>query len=650
MATAEEGGVTTRVSESEQLLYGGALRYDMGWSAHRDSMLRLTAWDAMRRLPRMLGVCVRLAWQADRRATGTVAVAETLRGVAQAVVLLGVQTVLAALLAPADITDGVRDALPAMVVMAAAAACGALFGAVTTYADGRLRPQVERLAQEQYLRRALSAEMASIEDHGYHKLLESAQFGAASARNMIGHGTRVIATLISLVAAAGVLTSLHPAMLPLLLLMTVPGTWATLAIARHRYRSFHEWLQHNRAVAELSRMAIREDAASEIRVHGVGPFLLHHFHAMSREHEGEQTRLARRAAGIGLAAAALGGATALLTYLTLGALLWTGAMAFAAAGAAVVAIRAGTTALDGLVRQINDMHEDALFVQDLHLLVEGSAAHDIPEGGEQPPAEPGDITVEGLTFAYPGTVTGPVLRDVSLTVPAGRVTALVGENGSGKSTLVKVICGLYLPQHGTVRWSGADTARYDRRQVFRRFRLVGQDFFRWPFTAGVNVAIGQPDVPADPARLDRAAAAAGATALVDSLPQRWGTLLSRVYQRGHQLSGGQWQKLGIARAAYRDAPVLVVDEPTAALDARAEQEVFRRIRALADGGRTVILITHRMASVRDADRVHVLHEGRLVESGTPDELLSAGGSYAEMYRIQAAQFDQDRDRDRETTG
>ncbi|NJQ06513.1 ATP-binding cassette domain-containing protein [Streptomyces lonarensis] len=636
-----------RVSASERLLYGGALRYDMGWAAHRDSLLRLTAWDAMRRLPRMLGVCVRLAWQADRRATTMVAVAETLRGVAQAVVLLGVQRVLAALLAPADITDGVRDALPALAVMAAAAACGALFGAVTTYADGRLRPQVERLAQEQYLRRALSAEMASIEDHGYHKLLESAQFGAASARNMIGYGTRVIATLISLVAAAGVLTSLHPAMLPLLLLMTVPGTWATLAIARQRYRSYHEWLQHNRAVAELSRMAIREDAASEIRVHGVGPFLLHHFHAMSREHEAEQSRLAQRAAAIGLAAAALGGATALLTYLTLGALLWTGAMAFAAAGAAVVAIRAGTTALDGLVRQINDMHEDALFVQDLQRLVEDGDAHDIPEGGERPPAEPGDITVEGLTFAYPGTAAGPVLRDVSLTVPAGRVTALVGENGSGKSTLVKVICGLYLPQHGTVRWSGVDTSRYDRRQLFARFRLVGQDFFRWPFTAGVNVAIGQPDVPADPARMDRAAEAAGATALVDSLPHRWSTLLSRVYQRGHQLSGGQWQKLGIARAAYRDAPVLVVDEPTAALDAKAEQEVFRRIRALADGGRTVILITHRMASVRDADRVHVLHEGRLVESGTPDDLLAAGGSYAEMYDLQAAQFD---GRDRETTG
>ncbi|NJP67694.1 ABC transporter ATP-binding protein [Streptomyces sp. ventii] len=620
----------------------------MGWSVHRDSLLRLTAWDAMRRLPRMLGVCFRLAWQADPRATGTVAVAETLRGIAQAVVLLGVQTVLTALLAPADITDGVRDALPAVAVMGVAAACGALFGAVTTYADGRLRPQVERLAQERYLRRALAAEMASIEDHGYHKLLESAQFGAASARNMIGYGTRVIATLISLVAAAGVLTSLHPAMLPLLLLMTVPGTWATLAIARHRYRSHHEWLQHNRAVAELGRMAIVEDAASEIRVHGVAPFLLHHFHAMSRAHEAEQSRLARRAATIGLAAAALGGATALLTYLTLGALLWTGAMAVAAAGAAVVAIRTGTSALDGLVRQINDMHEDALFVQDLQRLVEGGAEHDIPEGGEQPPAEPGDITVDGLTFAYPGSAAGPVLRDVSLTVPAGQVTALVGENGSGKSTLVKVICGLYLPQHGTVRWSGTDTSRFDRRQLFERFRLVGQDFFRWPFTAGVNVAIGQPDVPTDPARLDRAAETAGATALVDSLPHRWGTLLSRVYQRGHQLSGGQWQKLGIARAAYRDAPVLVVDEPTAALDAKAEQEVFRRIRALADGGRTVILITHRMASVRDADQVHVLHEGRLVESGTPGELLAAGGSYAEMYDLQAAQFDPARDR--ETTG
>ncbi|TDC60590.1 ATP-binding cassette domain-containing protein, partial [Streptomyces hainanensis] len=139
-------------------------------------------------------------------------------------------------------------------------------------------------------------------------------------------------------------------------------------------------------------------------------------------------------------------------------------------------------------------------------------------------------------------------------------------------------------------------------------------------------------------RLGRAAEQAGAGDVVAGLPHGWGTLLSRVFQRGHQLSGGQWQKLGIARAAYRDAPILIVDEPTAALDARAEQEVFGRIRELGDAGRTVVLITHRMASVRDADLVHVLHEGRLVESGSPEELLRRGGRYAEMYGIQAAQF------------
>ncbi|WP_130799886.1 ABC transporter ATP-binding protein [Streptomyces otsuchiensis] len=625
-------------SASEQLLYGGPLRYSMGWSVHDDHLLSLSAWDTIRRLPRMLGVCVRLAWQADRRATAVVATAETLRGVVQAVVLLGVQAVLAALLAPANITDGLRDAMPAIALMTAAAAAGALLAAVSTYADGRLRPQVERLAQEQYLSRTLRVEMASVEDHAYHKLLESAQYGARSARNMIGYGTRVIAGLISLVAAAGVLTALHPVMLPLLLLMTVPSTWATLTIARHRYRSYHEWMQHSRAVNELTRMLIDENAAAEIRVHGVGPFLLHHFHVMSRANEAEQARLAKQSATIGLAAATLTGATTLLTYLALGTLLWTGAMAIATAGAAVVAIRTGSSALDSLVRQINDMHEDSLFVHDLHRVISGGHERDIPEGGEHPPTVPGEISVENLTFAYPGTDSGAVLHDVSLTVPAGRVTALVGENGSGKSTLVKLICGLYRPQTGTVRWDGADASGFDRLELFRRFRLVGQDFYRWPFTAGVNVRIGQSDAPADAQRLERAAEAAGATSLVAGLPQRWGTLLSRVYQRGHQLSGGQWQKLGIARAAYREAPILVVDEPTAALDAKAEQEVFRRIRSLADGGHTVILITHRMASVRDADLVHVLHRGRLVESGSPEQLLADGGSYADMYNLQAAQF------------
>ncbi|WP_165986393.1 ABC transporter ATP-binding protein [Streptomyces sp. YIM 98790] len=611
----------------------------MGWSRHVDARTELTLRSTLVRLPQMVAMSVRLAWSADRHATWTVAAAEILRGLCQAVLLLGVQAVLTEVLADEDITAGLRAALPAMLLMTGAAAAAAVLGAVSTHADGTLRPKVERVARERYLERALRVELESIEDHAFHKLLESAQFGATSAREMIGHGTRVVSGLLSLTAAAGVLAVLHPLLMPMLLVMTLPSAWATLTIARRRYASYHQWIQHSRAAHEISRLIIEEDAAAEVRVHGVGPFLLHHFRAMSESYEGEQARLARRAAGTQLTASALTGATALATYLVLGGLLWTGMMEVAAAGAAVVAIRTGTSSLDSLFQQVNSMHEDSLFVTDLQRAIDGATGREIPRGGSPLPEKPEAITVEGVSFAFPGAKTGPVLRNVSLSFPMGKVTALVGENGSGKTTLVKLVCGLYRPQSGRILFGGQDIARADRHALFSRFAVVGQDFYRWPFTARINVAVGRAEAPLTEERLDRAAGLAEAGPLIDGLPQRWSTLLSRVFQRGHQLSGGQWQKLGIARAAYRDAPVLVVDEPTAALDARAEQEVFRRIRALADAGRTVILITHRMASVRDADLVHVLHRGELVESGTPGELLDRGGHYAELYGLQAAQFE-----------
>jgi ATP-binding cassette subfamily B protein len=168
--------------------------------------------------------------------------------------------------------------------------------------------------------------------------------------------------------------------------------------------------------------------------------------------------------------------------------------------------------------------------------------------------------------------------------------------------------------------------------------MVAQDFKRWPFTARVNVAIGRTSAPLTDERLRTSVIEAGAEEVVADLPRGMDTLLARMFSGGHELSGGQWQRLGIARAAYRRGAILVVDEPTAALDARAELEVFEKIRALAGTGQTVILITHRLASVRHADLVHVLDQGRLVESGTPDELLSTGGVYAELYSLQAEQF------------
>ncbi|MEU3982757.1 ABC transporter ATP-binding protein [Streptomyces sp. NPDC026672] len=610
----------------------------MGWNQHRDAFLELDFRAMVTRLPGMLAASFRLARQADARAARTVLLAEAGRGAAQAVSLLAVNSVLGRLIGGGTIEDRLRGAAPALAAMAAVMLLSALLRAASTYATGRLEPKVERVATELYLERAAAVELAAIEDHAFHKLLDTAQYGAQSARRMIVYGTRVVNAVISLVAAAGVLTVLHPALLPLLVTMTLPSAWGALTNARRRYESFHTWVQHARAGHLISSLLTEPEAAPEIRVHGVGPFLLRHFRAMSETAEAEQARLSRLAARTGLIAAAWTGLATVATYATLGGLLLSGAMALSVAGTAVIAIRTGSASLDTLVLEVNQLHEEALFVGDLQRLYVEAAERAIPVGGQPLPEDPKEIRFENVTFGYPGEATRPALDDVTLTVPLGRIVALVGENGSGKTTLVKLLAGLYTPDRGRILWGGVDTATADRHALAERIAMVAQDFKRWPFTARVNVAVGRSSAPMTEERLAASVAEAGAEDVVADLPHGLDTLLARHFSGGHELSGGQWQRLGIARAAYRRGRVLIVDEPTAALDARAELEVFEKIRALAGSGQTVILITHRLASVRHADLVHVLEHGRLVESGTPDELLATGGVYAELYALQAEQF------------
>ncbi|MEU9408184.1 ABC transporter ATP-binding protein [Streptomyces sp. NPDC048281] len=656
------------MSESEQLLFGGPLRYDMGWSQHGNAFLELDFRAMMTRLPGMLASSLRLARQADAGATRIVLAAQVGVGAAQAVSLLTVNSVLGRLIGTGTgtIEERLRSAAPALVAMAAVMFVAALLRAASTYATGRLEPKVERVATEMYLERAAAVELAAIEDHAFHKLLDTAQYGASSARRMIMYGTRVVNAMISLVTAAGVLTVLHPALLPLLITMTIPSAWGALTNARRRYESYHTWVQHARAGHLISALLTEPEAAPEIRVHGVGPFLLRHYRAMSETAEAEQARLARLAARTGLIAAAWTGLATVATYATLGGLLLSGAMALSVAGTAVIAIRSGSASLNTLVLEINTLHEEALFVGDLERLYVEAAERAIPVGGDPLPDDPREIRFENVTFGYPndepsaepsggpgdgpddgpddepgahpGGAARPALDDVTLSIPLGRIVALVGENGSGKTTLVKLLAGLYQPDRGRILWDGVDAARADRHRLAERIAMVAQDFKRWPFTAKVNVAVGRSSAPLTEERLAASVAEAGAEEVVEDLPRGLDTLLARNFSGGHELSGGQWQRLGIARAAYRRGHILIVDEPTAALDARAELEVFEKIRALAGSGQTVVLITHRLASVRHADLVHVLEQGRVVESGTPDELLASGGVYAELYALQADQF------------
>ncbi|MFF4262089.1 ABC transporter ATP-binding protein [Streptomyces virginiae] len=634
------------VSESERRLFGGPLRYDAGWSNHEYAQLEGRLLTTLRSMPRMVGGTLRLARDTDRPALLTVAAAEAGQGITSAVGLLVISDVLRTLLSEGSAADRLYAALPALAAGALVAVLGAVLAARSTAAAGRLEPKVERAAYEQYLSAAVEVELEAIEDGEFRRLLDSAQWGPPSARRTVGACVATLGGVISLIATAGVLTVLHPLLLPMLLLIAAPRGWGAMRVAQRRYLSMITWVEHVRAARLIGQLLISRTSAPEVRVHGVGRYLLGHYRNMAEVAESEATRLAKDKAATELLAAALSGLAALVTYGAMGALIVSGRMDLAVAGTAVIAVRTGSASLGALVATTNTLHEESLYVRDLERFVAEAARRAIPSGGAPLPERLAAVRLRDVDFSYPDR-DEPALSGVSLTIEAGQVVALVGENGSGKSTLVKLLTGLHLPDSGSVTWDGVDVRDADREQVFDRVALLTQDFERWPVTARTNIAIGRPGKE-DPERaVDQAAEVvtaaryAGADRIVEKLPHGYETLLARVFRGASELSGGQWQKIGLARTRFRDARVLVVDEPTSALDPEAEIAAFDSIRGLAGPERAVVLVTHRMSGVRFADVIYVLHEGRLVERGGHDELMALGGRYASMYAMQAEQFGHD---------
>jgi ATP-binding cassette subfamily B protein len=246
------------------------------------------------------------------------------------------------------------------------------------------------------------------------------------------------------------------------------------------------------------------------------------------------------------------------------------------------------------------------------------------------------IRFERVTFRYPGAEQ-PALIDFDLHIRPGERIAIVGENGAGKSTLAKLLLGLYQPTSGRILIDGVDLATIDLSAWRARVGAVMQDFMRYALTARENIAIGQIERLGDQRAITEAAALSQAAELVEELPQGYDTLLSKEFEGGQDISVGQWQKLALARAYLRDTPTLVLDEPAAALDALAEQQIYRQFLALANS-KTVLLISHRVGSARLADRIIVVQQGRLAQQGTHDELVRSAGTYAELYQLQASWY------------
>ncbi|HZR10411.1 MAG TPA: ABC transporter ATP-binding protein [Myxococcales bacterium] len=490
------------------------------------------------------------------------------------------------------------------------------------------------------LEKAATLELRHFEDADFYDKMQNARREATiRPLSMALETASLLQQLLILISYAVLLFRLSPWSVLLIVLASVPSFIAEARFSGESFR-LNTWrAPEGRRQNYLEWILTRDSHVKEVKLFNLAPLVLGRYRALFDKFYAEDRSLALRKSIAGIA----------LGLLSLAAFY--GAYAFMAVRAALGAItlgdltlylsvfRQGQSSIQSALASIGSLYEDGLFMSNLFAYL------DIGTGGEQPRRVPAlapprarsqDIEFRDVSFRYPGTDNW-VLRGVSLRIAAGEKVALVGENGAGKSTLIKLLMRLYDPTEGAVFYGGVDLRDMDARDLRDRIGVLFQDFVRYQWTARENVGIGWVPALDDRSRIDRAVDDGGARTLVDQLPQKLETMLGGWFEEGHELSGGQWQKIALARAFMRDSEVLVLDEPTAALDAEAEHELFVRLQQLA-ADRTAILISHRFSTVRRADRIAVLQEGRVEELGTHAELLARDGRYAHLFRLQASGY------------
>lgn len=475
-------------------------------------------------------------------------------------------------------------------------------------------------------------ELADVEDPAFQDQLQRALNGAHRQSMLFGTALSVPQSVLGLCGALAAMTANDRALVPLAVAGSVPR-WYLMRKLRDPEVPWRGRGRDMRESAMVRHLLTGTTAAHELRVFDATPFLRRRHDRLAREADAAQTAVYRQNARrevVGAVMGRLADAPA-ATRLLVRVVRKEASVADAVAGG--LAARKAAGGVQRIVETVNSMCRTAGSTVDVRDFMRGPPA---APAGRRPPATFTRIVVRDLCFTYPGR-DSPVLDGVDLEVGQGEVVALVGENGCGKTTLAKLLCSLYQPTKGTIHWDDLDMADCDPVGIRSRIAIVFQDFVKYPtLTAAENIGIGLPSRMGDRAAIVEAARRAGAAAAIDALPKGYDTVMSRQFG-GADLSTGQWQRVALARAFLRDAPLVVLDEPTSALDPRAERDLFETVASLYRS-RSAVLISHRLSSVRFADRICVLANGRITESGTHEELLAAGGDYAELFEIQARAY------------
>lgn len=487
------------------------------------------------------------------------------------------------------------------------------------------------------MQHAAKLDLKHFEQSEYQDRLERARRQASSRSTVISQVFGQAQAMITAVALAAGLFFYAPLLIGLLALALIPAVWGEFRFNRLAY-----WISHNRSperrqLEYLRQIGASADSAKEIKLFGLGGFLSGRFATLSQQILIENRNLSiKRAWQTG----ALAAISTLTYYAAYAYIVWRTLHGEFSIGT-LVFLSGSFSQLNSYLQQIligfTQIAGQSLYLDDLFSFFEIKPTILDPKHPKPFPLPlKHGIVFENVGFRYPGSETWAV-RNLSFTVPAGETLALVGENGAGKTTIVKLMTRLYDPDEGRITLDGIDLKEFATDDLRTHIGVIFQDFLRYSFTASDNIGVGRIEVAGDRERIVAAAEQSLADSVIRKLPAGYDQMLGRVFLKGQDLSGGEWQKIAIARAYMRSAEIIILDEPTAALDARAEAEVFTRFKNLAEGT-TAVLISHRFSTVRMADRIVVLADGKVEEAGTHAELMQNAGRYAELFELQAAGY------------
>jgi ABC-type multidrug transport system fused ATPase/permease subunit len=597
----------------------------------------------LRRVPRVLASSFKLVWEAAPGRFLLSLAPQIITAITTGIQLIITRDVIAAVLATGSGGDFSRVGylLAAMIVLSIVST-GA--GIVQGQQRQLLGAIVERHTNSILLDRIIAIDLKRFETPEFQDLLRRAMNAMGRLFGVTDAALGLARSLFLIVGVAAALYVLQPILLLLAVIGFVPMWLASVASSRQSYYFWRSMTPNERKRNYIFGLFTSREYAKELRSFALAPYMRALYEGLSNERLKELAANLRKRARYQVLSS---GASALVTALTYGALAYLvieRRIGVAEAGAAVAASQQLSSQLSNVVGNMTQLYESSLFLEDWE---EFSALAPTVGAFKAEPSEPfRRIELDHVSFRYPPSASSDgspplpqrlALDDVTLEIRAGEVIALVGENGSGKTTLAKVLSGLYRPDSGRVLWDGIDVSTRETGWIYERVAVLFQDFARFMLTVRENIGLGRVERMAEADAIARAAQRAGADAFVNEWPDRYDTVLGPFFKGGKDVSIGQWQRIALARAFFRDAPLVILDEPTAALDARAEYDLFTRMRDLF-GGRSVLLISHRFSSVRSADRIYVLHEGRVVESGTHDELMHLGGRYAELFTMQASAY------------